>query len=369
MGAVNDEIERMIVVRPVAILLRDEVFGRIANVLHCFPCAPRVFTPNRAAGAPPARRTAGALAPAFQEHLCFGLKDGSLGYLFFMTDDGYAQARERLDRFIERDRDYIGEAGRTLVFDHGRRTERAVLLFHGLSASPRQFIGVARALHERGHNVLIPRLPRHGYGDRLSEALATMNARQLTDCAADCTDIAHGLGEVVSVAGFSLGGLLAAHVGQMRRVHRVVAVSPFLGVSLVPNRFRALLARWLLARPNRFYWWDPFARERQLPEHGYPRYSTHAVAQGLTLAHELLETALLCEPQADELVLVINAREPAVNNSAIEMLAQRWRARKPGSVQVVRLTGLPYAHDIIEPKRYPGIAERVAPAIVELIAR
>ncbi len=281
----------------------------------------------------------------------------------------YAQARERLRRFTERDRDYIGDAGRTLVFDHGHRTARAIVLFHGLSASPRQFIAVASALHERGHNVLVPRLPRHGYGDRLSEALATLNSPQLKACTADSLQIAQGLGQNVTVAGFSLGGLLAAHVGQTQPVHRIVAVSPFLGISLLPNRLRLILARFMLGRPNRFYWWDPIARERQLPEHGYPRYSTHAVARGLEFAHELLAAAARHSPRADELVLVINRREPAVNNRAIVRLARDWERRKPGSVQVVRFTDLPYAHDIIEPKRYPGVAQRVATALVELIAQ
>ena len=66
----------------------------------------------------------------------------------------------------------LAELGRTLTFDHGSRTERARSLLHGLSASPQQFLALAHALHERGHNVFVPRLPRHGYRNRLSEALA-----------------------------------------------------------------------------------------------------------------------------------------------------------------------------------------------------
>jgi pimeloyl-ACP methyl ester carboxylesterase len=279
----------------------------------------------------------------------------------------YEHAQERLAQFLARDHDGIGELGRTLVFDHGRRTERATLLFHGLSASPRQFIEVARALHERGHNVLVPRLPRHGYGDRLSAALADMNAAQLKACAADTLEMARGLGERVTVAGFSLGGLLAAYLGQFNDVQRVVAISPFLGVSFVPSFFRLHFANWLLRRRNRFYWWDPLLRERQLPEHGYPRYASHALAHGLTLAHELMEAAEKQAPQAQEIVVVINTREPAVNNRAIMKLVKKWRVHKPEAVRVHRLTGLPIAHDIVEPKRYPEIARRVLPVLVELI--
>ncbi len=289
-----------------------------------------------------------------------------------MHDDAkYRTAQERLQWFVRRDEAArVGELGRTLVFDRGRRTERATLLLHGLSASPRQFLTVARELHERGHNVFVPRLPRHGHANRLSEALATMNAAQLEACANDALAIAQGLGESVTVAGFSLGGLLTAYLGQYAPVHRAVAVSPFLGVSWIPNVLRMPVARWVLSRPNRFFWWDPFLRERQMPEHGYPRFASHAVAHGLTLADAVLESALTTPPQAAELVLVVNPRDSAVNKRAIVRLAQRWHRTKPHAVTIHRLKGLPaFVHDIIEPKRYPAVAQRVTRELVELIDR
>ncbi|HKU67039.1 MAG TPA: alpha/beta fold hydrolase [Candidatus Baltobacteraceae bacterium] len=288
-----------------------------------------------------------------------------------MNDASYAAARERLQWFFQRDRAaQVGELGRTLVFEHGERTERATLLLHGLSASPRQFAGIAQALYARGHNVFVPRLPRHGHANRLSEALATMNAAQLEACASDSLEVVRGLGGRVTVAGFSLGGLLAAYLGQFAHVDRAVAISPFLGVSWLPNVFRLPLARWVLRRPNRFLWWDPFLRERQMPEHGYPRFATHAVAHGLTLAHEVMQAALQTAPNADELVLVVNPRDSAVNNRAILRLAERWFDHKPEAVTVHRLAGLPpLVHDIIEPKRYPHVAQRVMPILVEIIDR
>jgi pimeloyl-ACP methyl ester carboxylesterase len=288
-----------------------------------------------------------------------------------MNEATYGNAQERLQWFSHRDdAASIGELGRTLVFEHGRRMPRATLLLHGLSASPRQFLGVAQALHERGHNVFVPRLPRHGHRNRLSEALATMNAAQLEACANDSLAVVRGLGEHVTVAGFSLGGLLTAYLGQFERVQRAVAVSPFLGVSWVPNVLRLPVARWVLQRPNRFFWWDPILRERQLPEHGYPRFATHAIGHGLTLAHEVLEAAQSGPPQADELVLVINPRDSAVNNRAIMRLGERWLQRKPGAVTIQRLSGLPpFVHDIIEPKRYPQVAQQVLPVLVEIIDR
>ena len=289
-----------------------------------------------------------------------------------MDDDASYDGAQQGLRWFERRDDAadIGEMGRSLVFDCGRRTDRAVLLLHGLSASPRQFAAIAGALHERGHNVFVPRLPRHGYRNRLSEALATLSAEQLEACANDALGIARGLGRRVTVAGFSLGGLLAAYLAETAPVHRAVAISPFLGVSWIPDVFRLSVARWVLRSPNRFYWWDPFLRERQLPEHGYPRFATHAIGHGLTLAHEVMETALQTPLKAEQVVLVVNPRDSAVNNRAILRLGRRWLRMKPGAVAVHRLDGLPpFLHDIIEPKRYPEVARRVTPVLVEIIDR
>jgi pimeloyl-ACP methyl ester carboxylesterase len=286
-----------------------------------------------------------------------------------MPDAAYAHMRERLEAFMARDTGRIADSGRTLAFNHGRRTRDATVLLHGLSASPRQMISLAEALHARGHNVFVPRLPRHGYRDRLSPVLATMDSRQLKACAFDALAIARGMGERVNVAGFSLGGLIAAYVGQVEDVHSIVALSPFLGVLFLPSRLRMTAARLMLKLPNRFYWWHPILRERQQPEHGYPRYATHALAHGLSLADELLQRASVDPPLARRLTLVMNRFDPAINNRAIKRLANAWEKTKPQALEVVRLAGMPIAHDILEPKRYVKVAERVNARLVELIDR
>lgn len=288
-----------------------------------------------------------------------------------MNGTPYAQALERIDRFAQRDRDdAISESGRTLVLDHGVRTGEATLLLHGLAASPTQFVDVARALHARGHNVFVPRLPRHGRRDRLSDALASLSAPQLEACARDAFEVVRGLGKRVTVAGFSLGGLLTAYLAQEMPMRRAVAVSPFLGIAVVPGRWRLPIAQWVLRRPNRFLWWDPILKERQMPEHGYPRFATHAVAHGLTLAHDVMQRAAASAPAADEIVLVLNPGDSTVNRRAILRLAKLWSSHKRGVARVHRLAGMPpFLHDIIEPKRYPDVSRRVTGQIVEMIAQ
>jgi hypothetical protein len=51
-------------------------------------------------------------------------------------------------------------------------------------------------------------------------------------------------------------------------------------------------------------------------------------------------------------------------------LGERWFKLKPQAVTVHRLNGLPpFVHDIIEPKRYPQVSQRVTPLLVEIIDR
>ncbi len=269
-------------------------------------------------------------------------------------------------RLRARDHDRVGEAGRTKLLLHDEVRPLAVVLFHGLSASPTQFVRFAHDLHARGHNVVVPRLPRHGHRDRLSTALAHLTADDLRHVACESIAAARGLGARIAVGGFSLGGLLATWIAQRESIERAVAIAPFFGVSWIPNRFMKRIAQTMLCLPNRFAWWDPIRRERQQPEHGYPRYATHALAQSYLLAREVIEAADR-GIAAQRLIFVTNAREAAVNNRAVRRLEARLRASDPARLEHVVLTGIPISHDIIEPLRHPEIADRVYPQLLSLI--
>jgi carboxylesterase len=272
-----------------------------------------------------------------------------------------------LDRLLARDHSGVGDKGRTIVRVHGERRPRAVVLLHGMSSSPPQFERYASELFARGHNVLVPRLPHHGHADRFSTALARLRPDELYAAAGDYVAIARELGERVTIAGFSLGGLLAAWCAQHYEFDRCVAIAPFLGVAWVPARLMTALAEGLLRIPNRFHWWDPIVRERQLPDHGYPRYSTHAIAHAYRIARAVLHDAAEKAPLASRIVLVVNARESGVNNRAIRRLYRTWQAQRPDCVELRALKGLPLSHDIIEPLRQRGLAARVYPEILEAI--
>jgi carboxylesterase len=262
----------------------------------------------------------------------------------------------------------VGPSGRSILLTHGAPAPKVFVLLHGLTASPLQFAEFGRMLHARGANVLIPRLPRHGHEDRLTDVLEGLTAEEMTTFARRTVDRARTLGRRIIVAGFSVGGLLAAWLAQHEHVDRVVAIAPFLGIAVMPIRFGGPAARWVLSRPNRFLWWNPFLRERLMPEHGYPRYPTHAVATAYCLANDLLHDAQHTAPATRDIDFVLNQSEMVVNNRSAVRLAAAWRAHG-ATVAVRRLSRLPPSHDIVEPLRSAWVVPRVYPELVELVDR
>jgi pimeloyl-ACP methyl ester carboxylesterase len=271
----------------------------------------------------------------------------------------YDESVRRCDALLRRDDTTIHARGGTMVLGHGRPTDRVVLLLHGLTASPMQCDGLARRLHQSGDSVLVPRLPGHGAHDRLTTQLRDLRGRHLITAAEEALSIARGLGTSVIVAGFSLGGLLTAWLAQHHHVDHAVAIAPFLGVSCIPRQTTPAFAAALRALPNLFLWWDPVRRERLMPDHGYPRYPTHAIAEALGIAATITNLARLAPPVTRRITIVTNASETAVNNAAARDLARSWSFHGSGAVELRSITGLPPSHDIIEPLR-PGTHARRA---------
>ncbi|HEY5341432.1 MAG TPA: hypothetical protein VIK27_10420, partial [Candidatus Aquilonibacter sp.] len=190
---------------------------------------------------------------------------------------------------------------------------------------------------------------------------------ELKDAAVQSLTIARGLGERVTVSGFSLGGLLTSWIAQRENVERAVPLMPFLGVIGVPGWLAPEIAAVALRLPNAFRWWDPIARERQMPAHGYPRYATHAVARAYLLARELLEACATQAPRAREIVVVNNRHETTVSNRAIALLVRRWRERRD-DIETFTFDDLPFSHDVIEPLRHAWILEKVYPRLLRILA-
>src|SRR6266576_5265114 len=105
---------------------------------------------------------------------------------------------------------------RTRIYTHGHRTERSLLLLHGFTNCPQQFDDLGKTFHANGWNVLIPRYPRHGYSDRLNTSIAELRSDHLIALANRAAIAGAGLGERLTIAGLSLGGILTGYLAQTR---------------------------------------------------------------------------------------------------------------------------------------------------------
>jgi alpha-beta hydrolase superfamily lysophospholipase len=240
----------------------------------------------------------------------------------------------------------------------------AVVLLHGLTASPPAWRAVAEALAARGRTVVVPRLLLHGQADRMTPALRALRAQALVDDVTAIVRAAAELGEPLTIAGHSLGATLALDVATRGPAGvRVVAVAPFLGLAGVPRAFHPLLLRLLALAPDTFLWWNPVLRERLEPEHGYPRYPLAALQAGLNIADRVRADAHT-RPAVRAIDIVINTAETSVNNRTAQHLAEVWR-RAGASIAVHRLRGLTWSHDIIEPQR--SQAQRAFATLVDIL--
>ncbi|MGA9945727.1 MAG: alpha/beta fold hydrolase [Candidatus Cybelea sp.] len=268
---------------------------------------------------------------------------------------------------MARDGEHILPQARTQLLERGAETPLAVVLLHGLTNNPAQYARFAPLLHERGVNVFVPRFPRHGHRDRLTTRTAEVTAEMLLDAAAEAVDIGCGLGSRVAVLGISLGGVLAAHVGQFRAIDRAVPVAPIFALPHLPYWLSRLAQRIALTLPNAFLWWDPRVRADAPPATAYPRFSTRALAQMLRIGDAVDAAARRRPPLAAHIVTLVNRNDPAVNNAVTKRISEFWSRRKPAGVEYVELMDLPTLHDIVDPGQPQACTEVVYPKLLRAL--
>jgi alpha-beta hydrolase superfamily lysophospholipase len=253
----------------------------------------------------------------------------------------------------------------------GQRTARVYVCFHGLTNSPQQYVALGERLVARGDaTVFIPRIPRHGFADRMTTVLAQLTDAELVDATADALDIAAGLADEVIVTGISLGGVLATWAAQFRPVARAAIVAPSFGLPILPPFTIRPLTELALRLGNRYFWWDPrYKQNLPGPDYAYPRFATHALAHIQRLGLSLVDVARTTPPAARSVWVVTNAADLAVSNPQINRLAEQWRRLRPTGVQRYQFPRrLRLFHDIVDPQQpYQKIAI-THPALEQIIA-
>ncbi len=282
---------------------------------------------------------------------------------------GFDDALARVESLQSLDGAHINPRCGTTLLHHGAKTETAFVLLHGFTNCPQQWRAFGRLLHGRGTNVLIPRLPRHGYADRLSGSIADLTAEELLVATDTAVDIAQGLGGQVTVMGLSLGGLLAAWASLERDdIHRVALVAPSFSFHAIPAPLEGPVV-WLAgAIPGVFLWWNSQLRAASKPDHAYPRFPTRTLWHMRRIARDVEHESERLPPRAREVLAVTNGADRAVRNAAVEWLVDQWRTLGHPNISTHHFSeaaGLP--HDFIDPGQPDQQVERVYPALLGLL--
>jgi len=181
----------------------------------------------------------------------------------------------------------LSQAGRTILLHHDSKVENAIVFLHGFTSAPIQFLELGEKFYQRGFNVFIPRQPCHGFDDTSTLALQNYNAQVMVDFTSQVIDIAHGLGDRVTILGLSGGGTMATWAGQNRGdVYQAGSIAPMLGAGFIPAPLTRTLTKLLLRLPSYYMWWDPKQKAANplTEDYQYPGYPIHALGEVLRLA-------------------------------------------------------------------------------------
>jgi pimeloyl-ACP methyl ester carboxylesterase/heat shock protein HslJ len=259
----------------------------------------------------------------------------------------------------------------TRLLTHDQKVERAIVLLHGFTSCPEQFAQLGEEFYQRGYNVYIPRMPGHGYSDRLGEALKGITPERMADFAMSSVDVVQGLGEHVTVSGLSGGGALTVWLAQERQdIDLAAPMAPFLGVEFIPTALNQPFANLLYRLPDFFQWWDPVHKSGNplTAEYAYPRYSIHAMDDFLVLGFSTRSLAKGTPPAAAKIVMITNAADPSVSNPINDLIVAIWREHGGAQVDTYEFPkDIDLPHDMITPTRPGNRVDLVYPKLFELL--
>lgn len=278
----------------------------------------------------------------------------------------HAAARERFAALRALDRANVAPESGSRFFDRGARVPLAVVLVHGLTNAPEQWEPFASELHAGGANVVVPRLPGHGHTNRATRTIARVTADDLLATVNEAVDVACGAGDRVVLAGLSIGGSLAAWLALHRHLARAVCIVPFFGIKGCGELGSRMLTSALEVLPNASLPWDPGGSGAATPKYGYPKFPTRLLAENLRVGLDVAHRSRRGARPAGEIALLLNAREPACDNTLAHSIADRLRGAG-GAVTVSVLESLPANHDIIDPTNPQQRIDLVYPRVRALI--
>src|SRR5437660_1346345 len=256
------------------------------------------------------------------------------------------------------------------LLTHGSKIERVIVLMHGMTNCPQQFVELAPIFYEQGYNVLIPRMPHNGLADLDTDDLRYLKAAELRDSSNAMVDIARGLGDQITFLGLSVGGLMAAWVAQYRDdVNKAViiapsfTISPRLGVGL-----SKVIMRLFLILPNIMTQrLRPF---KDGPDHNYLGFATRGLGEMMRFGFSIYGTSKKSSAAAHSVVMITNTADAAVNNKIPLEIAKNWQANGFKHLEKYEFDAkYKLIHDIIDPGQKQQNIAVTYPILLDLLLR
>jgi esterase/lipase len=286
------------------------------------------------------------------------------------TDYETALARFAQVQAQEAVKDNLNPVCCSKMLTHGRKTDSVIILMHGMTNCPQQFVELAPIFYEQGYNVLIPLMPHNGLADVNTDDLRYLKSAELRDCCDTIVDIAHGLGEHITFLGLSVGGLMAAWVAQYRDdVDKAVIIAPSFTIS--PNLgvgLSKVIMRLFLILPNIMTQrLRPF---KEGPDHNYLGFATRGLGEMMRFGFSIYDTSKHTSAAAHSILVITNAADPAVNNKIPLKIAKNWQANGLNHIEKYEFDAkYKLIHDIIDPgQKLQNIAVSY-PILLDLLLR
>jgi carboxylesterase len=288
----------------------------------------------------------------------------------------YAEAVQRVERARAAEVGFNPDCHTTLL-THGAKTAKAIVFAPGYGSCPAAFKELGKLFHDRGYNVLVMPLPYNGLADRMTTEQAKLHAEDLVRYTDELVDIGRGLGDHVTLAGISAGGLATGWAAQQRRdVDQAVLISPGFGFAVVPELLTPVVSRAFALLPNMYIWSDSRLKADAPPDHNYPRLSTRAVGgQILRLSLAIQALARQHAPAVGSILVVTNLNDPDLDNKVTGKVVDLWRAQGARDLQTYQFpVELRLGHDLTDlqqPDRNAAavVSAVVYPKLLELIDR
>ncbi len=277
----------------------------------------------------------------------------------------YDEAMQKFDAWAADEEDLnVLELCRSAVYGPGTATEVSVVLLHGLTNCPEQYLELAQEIADQGVNVVVLRAPLHGIADESGTAIgdvseaADLDADDLMRWADASVDIAEGLGDEVRVLGLSMGGATAAWIAQNREVDRVVAVAPALTLHGMPSVVDTAV---LNLAPRLPHLTVPGSATL---DHAYAGETIHGAAEMYRMSAAVRRDASDEPPKTRRITVIVNPVDNQVDNADIEELAESWESQGAAVERISLDFGVELPHDVVDPGQPTGRTDLTWPVFV-----